>query len=206
MPIESPEFDASIRDLRQIRGVTGDLVMRLVIRGNRHARATFSQNLATSAPNQRSGTDRPRSDHRRRAGLDCPGPTNPARGGGGDSKGRRPRLLRLGLRLGIGMVDWRRWKPGVPKWLVDRLGVDYFGHVESVALGQPGSPSALRHIGQLSHVKSLDLHGPFVTDAGLAHLEGLTKLSSQHRRQDGRLQWKHHVPGHRASPTQGCRT
>ncbi len=25
MPVESPKFDASIRDLRQIRGVTGDL-------------------------------------------------------------------------------------------------------------------------------------------------------------------------------------
>jgi hypothetical protein len=25
MPVESPEFDASIPDLRQIRGVTGDL-------------------------------------------------------------------------------------------------------------------------------------------------------------------------------------
>jgi hypothetical protein len=29
MPVESPKFDASIRDLRQIRGVTDDLEMRL---------------------------------------------------------------------------------------------------------------------------------------------------------------------------------
>ena len=29
MPVESPKFDASIRDLRQIRGVTGDLVTTL---------------------------------------------------------------------------------------------------------------------------------------------------------------------------------
>jgi hypothetical protein len=29
MPVELPKFDASIRDLRQIRGVTGDLVSRL---------------------------------------------------------------------------------------------------------------------------------------------------------------------------------
>jgi internalin A len=79
---------------------------------------------------------------------------------------------------------WDGWswqtdgKPGVPKWLLDCLGLDYFDHVVSVSLGQPGSPSALRHIGRLSHVEKLDLHGPFVTDAGLAHLKGLTNLSS----------------------------
>jgi hypothetical protein len=32
MSVESPKFDASIRDLRQIRGVTGDLVSREVVR------------------------------------------------------------------------------------------------------------------------------------------------------------------------------
>jgi hypothetical protein len=31
MPIESAKFDASIRDLRQIRGVTGDLEKKLDI-------------------------------------------------------------------------------------------------------------------------------------------------------------------------------
>jgi hypothetical protein len=31
MPVESPKFDASIRDLRQIRGVTGDLESRICI-------------------------------------------------------------------------------------------------------------------------------------------------------------------------------
>ncbi len=85
---------------------------------------------------------------------------------------------------GVVSYDWERisfngqseGKPGAPKWLVDRLGVDYFGHAVYVRLGRPGSPSALRHIGRLSHVKILDLHGPFVTDAGLAHLVGLTNL------------------------------
>ena len=66
----------------------------------------------------------------------------------------------------------------MPKWLVDYLGVDYFDHVVCVWLGQAGSTSALRHIGQLGQVERLDLHGPFVTDAGLAHLERLTNLSS----------------------------
>jgi internalin A len=83
---------------------------------------------------------------------------------------------------GLVFYDWHHWdgkgEPGAPKWLVDRLGVDYFGHVVSVALGQPGSPSALRNIGQLSHVERLRLNGPFVTDAGLAHLKGLTDVYS----------------------------
>jgi hypothetical protein len=30
MPVELPKFDASIRDLRQIRGETGDLETRFV--------------------------------------------------------------------------------------------------------------------------------------------------------------------------------
>jgi hypothetical protein len=42
MPVESPKFDASIRDLRQIRGVTGDLEMR-VSKGTRPCdRAAFA--------------------------------------------------------------------------------------------------------------------------------------------------------------------
>ena len=69
----------------------------------------------------------------------------------------------------IGPILPRDGKPCVPRWLMDRLGVDYFGHVKSVALGQPGSPSALRNIGRLRHVERLELQGPFVTDSGLAH-------------------------------------
>jgi hypothetical protein len=32
MPVESPKFDATLRDLRQIRGVTGDLEIRIATR------------------------------------------------------------------------------------------------------------------------------------------------------------------------------
>ena len=79
---------------------------------------------------------------------------------------------------------WNGWswetdgRPGVPKWLLECLGVDYFDHVVSVAHGLTGSNSACVTIGQLGHVERLGLHGPFVTDAGLAHLKGLTNLSS----------------------------
>jgi internalin A len=77
----------------------------------------------------------------------------------------------------IGPISRSTGRPRAPIWLVDQLGVDYFGQAKSVALGQPGSPSALRNIGRLSHVERIDLQGPFVTDAGLAHLKGLSNLS-----------------------------
>jgi hypothetical protein len=84
-------------------------------------------------------------------------------------------------RKGHSRWDGQFWqsdgKPEAPEWLVHLLGADYFGHAVSVALGQRGSPSTLSNIGRLNHVDRLDFHGPFVTDAGLAHLKGLTKLN-----------------------------
>ena len=84
------------------------------------------------------------------------------------------------------LYDWE-WKDGVylargepfvPRWLVDRMGVDYFGHVVVVWLAQGGSVADLLHVGHLSQIEQLDLNGSFVTDAGLVHLRGLTNLSS----------------------------
>jgi hypothetical protein len=69
--------------------------------------------------------------------------------------------------------DGRRF---APKWLVDNVGIDYFDNVVSVHLGQGGSAADLRDVGRLSHVMQLHLYGPFVTDAGLAELKGLTNL------------------------------
>ena len=63
-----------------------------------------------------------------------------------------------------------------PKWLVDQLGVDYFGHVVSVLLGEQGSDRELAHVGRLSQLKYLSLNRSRVTDAGLRSLEGLTHL------------------------------
>ena len=68
-------------------------------------------------------------------------------------------------------------KPEAPKWLVDCLGVDYFGSPVSVSLHLPRSTSIFREIGRLGHIETLDLRGPLVTDEALSHLKGLTHLS-----------------------------
>lgn len=90
--------------------------------------------------------------------------------------------------------------PPWPRWLVDLLGVDFFGSVVEVDVVGGGSDALLAHIGRLhrldhlrfldsevtpaglsrlrslSRLKWLDLDGTKVTDAGLAHLRGLTAL------------------------------
>jgi Leucine rich repeat len=95
--------------------------------------------------------------------------------------------------------DWQ-WEDGVPnpkgtlvwpKWLVDSLGVDYFGHVVGVGMHERPSDELLVHVGRLRRLESLDLDAsirrlpphrppspgePAVTDAGLVHLKGLSRL------------------------------
>lgn len=67
-------------------------------------------------------------------------------------------------------------KPWAPSWLVELIGVDYFGHVTYVALFD--APDAtLAHVGRLTPLQFFFSAAPAVTDAGLAHLRGLTKLS-----------------------------
>ncbi len=112
---------------------------------------------------------------------------------------------------GIAFYNWE-WrdgnpvvggKPWAPKWLVERIGVDYFGHVTCVQLISLSKPTdtTLTHVArltelevliigpstlgddELAHLKSLTkllslaVIGTQVTDAGLAHLKGLTNLS-----------------------------
>ena len=69
-------------------------------------------------------------------------------------------------------------KPWAPRWLVDLVGVDYFGHVTIVwSPPRAGSTDAtLAQIGRLTQLQVLDLPESFISDAGLAHLEGLTNL------------------------------
>ena len=87
-----------------------------------------------------------------------------------------------------------------PKWTVDLIGADYFGHVATVTLTAKATDSTLAHVGRLTRLEALfahsssvsdtagafegvtnlsqlDLGGSQVTDAGLVHLKGLTKLS-----------------------------
>ncbi len=66
-------------------------------------------------------------------------------------------------------------QPWGPRWLVSRLGVDYFGNI-TVVSASGASDAELLHIGELSLLEDLDLHQSSITDAGLAHLSTLTGL------------------------------
>ena len=67
----------------------------------------------------------------------------------------------------------------MPKWLSDRIGVDYFGHISSVWLYgiSTDADTALVPVARLTQLEELGLSGMAVSDAGLAHLEGMTNLS-----------------------------
>jgi internalin A len=89
---------------------------------------------------------------------------------------------------GTVQYDWERkdgrsfpnGKPWGPRWLVDRIGIDYFGYVTQVRLVATHqlSDAELIHISHLSRLEELDLHRSPVTDARLTHLEGLADLQS----------------------------
>jgi hypothetical protein len=70
-------------------------------------------------------------------------------------------------------------KPWAPKWTVDLIGADYFGHVTQVWLhpSSTATDATLAHVGRLTRLQGLYLNSPHVSDAGLAHLKGLTDLS-----------------------------
>lgn len=67
-------------------------------------------------------------------------------------------------------------KPFWPKWLVNLVGVDYFGNVVAVDLIDFGTDELLVEVSKLTRLEDLQLNGSEVTDAGLAFLSGLTKL------------------------------
>jgi hypothetical protein len=86
------------------------------------------------------------------------------------------------------MYDWE-WKddqpianakPWAPQWLVNCLGVDYFGNVTHVSDAQyytyAWSDTDLGALGRLNRLEVLSLGRSTVTDAGLARLEGLSHL------------------------------
>jgi Leucine Rich repeat len=71
-----------------------------------------------------------------------------------------------------------RGNPWAPSWLVDLVGVDYFGHVTFVELTKrsPASDAAITQLGTFSRLTYLDLRGSSLNDDGLANLIGLTEL------------------------------
>jgi hypothetical protein len=76
-------------------------------------------------------------------------------------------------------------EPWAPRWLVDLIGVNYFGQVTTVqflpsASATDATPADVR---RLTRLQILEVLSPYVSDAGLAHLNGLTKL--RHLRLNG---------------------
>jgi hypothetical protein len=71
-------------------------------------------------------------------------------------------------------------RPWAPSWLVDLIGVDFFGHVFDVNLSGSSRPTdtTLAEVGRLNQLQRLWLNDASVTDAGLPHLKGLTNLST----------------------------
>ena len=70
-------------------------------------------------------------------------------------------------------------KPWAPRWIVDLIGVDYFGHVTQVFLApSSAAPDAvMAHVARLTRVQQLVLTSRRVSDAGLVHLNELTELT-----------------------------
>jgi hypothetical protein len=69
-----------------------------------------------------------------------------------------------------------RREPSGPKWLVDLIGIDFFGHVTFVTLPETAPDEVLVHVGTFSRLDILLNRSTKITDTGLAHLHGLTAL------------------------------
>ena len=73
-----------------------------------------------------------------------------------------------------------RGKPWVPEWLVDWLGVDYFGHVVDVRFrgSVEVTDAVMVAVGRLPRLERLTLSVSGMTDAGMTNLRGLTGCRS----------------------------
>ncbi len=69
-------------------------------------------------------------------------------------------------------------KPWGPGWLVDLIGLDYFGHVTLVVINfsPKVSVATTEQIGRLTRLECLNLTGSSAGDAELAHVQALTNL------------------------------
>jgi Leucine Rich repeat len=85
------------------------------------------------------------------------------------------------------VYDWQRgpderWapraKPWWPRWLIDRIGIDYFGTVVEVHFGAITSDAGFARIGHLARVEVLScwVGNGTVTNGGMAHIQSLTRL------------------------------
>jgi internalin A len=70
-------------------------------------------------------------------------------------------------------------EPPYPRWAVDALGPDFFGHVVQVNYkgDRRFGDEQMTALGRLPRLDSVWIEGSAVTDAGLAHLRDLTRLN-----------------------------
>jgi internalin A len=68
-------------------------------------------------------------------------------------------------------------EPWGPRWLVNHIGVDYFGHPVYVTfvMGKPDD-TLMVPVASLRRIERLELRGPKVTDAGLVHVAAMSGL------------------------------
>jgi internalin A len=99
---------------------------------------------------------------------------------------QRAAVLAIERTGGVALYEWE-WKdnhyigrgaPTWPQWLVDRVGIDYFGTVRMVATGERTSDNEMALIGQLPELEGLIIRSPGVSDAGMEYLRGLNRLES----------------------------
>ncbi len=78
-------------------------------------------------------------------------------------------------RLPNGNVQFNpKGQPKAPKWLLDSLGHDYFGHVEYVEVGQRNTDAVMKQVGQLDQVRQIRfLAGINLAPVAKAGLEAL---------------------------------
>ena len=64
-----------------------------------------------------------------------------------------------------------------PAWLVNLVGIDYFDHVDTVSL-QRATDALFAQVGRFPQLEALFFDSSSLSDAGWAHLNGLTNLSN----------------------------
>jgi Leucine-rich repeat (LRR) protein len=89
---------------------------------------------------------------------------------------------------GVPTYDWEwvngQWTPDAtpraPKWLVDRLGPDYFGSVFDLyfPFWARATNTRLLDVGRLTGLQQLSIENSNCTDAALSNLSGLTSLKT----------------------------
>jgi hypothetical protein len=71
-------------------------------------------------------------------------------------------------------------KPRWPRWVVDRLGPDYFGHVVLVELRGRATDAEMAGVARFGHLRGFYARKTAVTDEGLAALRGASQLEMLH--------------------------